>query len=241
MQSSIFSFFTPVRNTNDVGVHVNRPADLHVERSKTIVGGKTVVGRAKPVGRNPLAGLPNLPYRPKTARATNMDSFVCSGTSSSTDAGTGSGPGPGRTDADAGGAIKRSHHDEYVLFFDGCSKNNPGPAGAGAVLYHNGVEIWSSAVFVGHKETNNVAEYTGMIVGIKRAVEMGIRRLVVKGDSNLVIQQMNGKFRVNAEHIKPLHATAKNIIRNFDTIQFVHVYRHLNQRADELSNMGLES
>jgi ribonuclease HI len=143
--------------------------------------------------------------------------------------------------AGASGAIKRTHHDEYVLFFDGCSKNNPGPSGAGAVLYHNGVEIWSTAVFVGHKETNNVAEYTGMIVGIKRAVEMGIRRLVVKGDSNLVVQQMNGKFRVNADHIKPLYATAKNIIRNFDSIQFVHVYRHLNQRADELSNMGLES
>jgi len=208
MQSSIFSFFTPVGKSNDVGVHVNRTADLHVERSKTVVGAKTVVGTKK------------------TARVTNMDSFVFASAS----AGAGS-----------GGAIKRTHHDEYVLFFDGCSKNNPGPSGAGAVLYHNGVEIWSTAVFVGHKETNNVAEYTGMIVGIKRAVEMGIRRLVVKGDSNLVVQQMNGKFRVNADHIKPLHATAKNIIRNFDSIQFVHVYRHLNQRADELSNMGLES
>ena len=218
MQSSIFSFFTPVGKSNDVGVHVNRPADLHVERSKTTGVSKTVVG---------------VPNRPKIARMTNMDSFVC--TSANASHGTGTG-GSGTS-----GAIKRTHHDEYVLFFDGCSKNNPGPAGAGAVLYHNGVEIWSSAVFVGHKETNNVAEYTGMIVGIKRAVEMGIRRLVVKGDSNLVVQQMNGKFRVNADHIKPLHATAKNIIRNFDSIQFVHVYRHLNQRADELSNMGLES
>lgn len=218
MQSSIFSFFTPVGKSNDVGVHVNRTADLHVERSKTVVGAKTVVGRPKP------------------ARVTNMDSFVFAS------AGTSAGIG-GSTSAGTGsaGAIKRTHHDEYVLFFDGCSKNNPGPSGAGAVLYHNGVEIWSKAVFVGHKETNNVAEYTGMIVGIKRAVEMGIRRLVVKGDSNLVVQQMNGKFRVNADHIKPLHATAKNIIRNFDSIQFVHVYRHLNQRADELSNMGLES
>jgi len=208
MQSSIFSFFTPVSRSNDVGVHVNRPADLHVERSKTVVS------------------------RQKPARVTNMDSFVCAGAS------TGSVADPG---AGASGATKRTHHDEYVLFFDGCSKNNPGPSGAGAVLYHNGIEIWSTAVFVGHKETNNVAEYTGMIVGIKRAAEMGIRRLVVKGDSNLVVQQMNGKFRVNADHIKPLHATAKNIIRNFDSIQFVHVYRHLNQRADELSNMGLES
>lgn len=214
MQSSIFSFFTPVGKSNDVGVHVNRTADLHVERSKTVVGAKTVIGRPKPV------------------RVTNMDSFVFAGANASA----------GRGDFGAGtGPTKRTHHDEYVLFFDGCSKNNPGPSGAGAVLYHNGVEIWSTAVFVGHKETNNVAEYTGMIVGIKRAVEMGIRRLVVKGDSNLVVQQMNGKFRVNADHIKPLHATAKNIIRNFDSIQFVHVYRHLNQRADELSNMGLES
>ena len=223
MQSSIFSFFTSLRNTNDVGVHVNLPVDLHVERSKTIVGAKTVIG---------------LSNRPKTARATNMDSFVCIG------ANTSAGTGHASASTGSGGAsspIKRTHHDEYVLFFDGCSKNNPGPSGAGAVLYHNGVEIWSTAVFVGHKETNNVAEYTGMIVGIKRAVEMGIRRLVVKGDSNLVVQQMNGKFRVNADHIKPLHVTAKNIIRNFDSIQFVHVYRHLNQRADELSNMGLES
>jgi len=219
MQSSIFSFFTPVGKSNDVGVHVNRTADLHVERSKTVVGAKTVVNRPKPL------------------RVTNMDSFVGSTANGGTNAVTGTGSGSSGTS----GAIKRTHHDEYVLFFDGCSKNNPGPSGAGAVLYHNGVEIWSTAVFVGHKETNNVAEYTGMIVGIKRAAEMGIRRLVVKGDSNLVVQQMNGKFRVNADHIKPLHATAKNIIRNFDSIQFVHVYRHLNKRADELSNMGLES
>ena len=222
MQSSIFSFFTPVGKSNDVGVHVNRTADLHVERSKTVVGAKTVVGRPKP------------------ARVTNMDSFVFANASASASAGTGTGHASSGNGG-ASSAIKRTHHDEYVLFFDGCSKNNPGPSGAGAVLYHNGVEIWSKAVFVGHKETNNVAEYTGMIVGIKRAAEMGIRRLVVKGDSNLVVQQMNGKFRVNADHIKPLHATAKNIIRNFDSIQFVHVYRHLNQRADELSNMGLQS
>lgn len=227
MQSSIFSFFTPVSKSNDVGLHVNRPADLHVERSKTVVGAKTT-------GVSTTVGLPN---RPKPLRVTNMDSFIGAGANGGSSAGIDT----GGASTSAGAAIKRTHHDEYVLFFDGCSKNNPGPSGAGAVLYHNGVEIWSTAVFVGHKETNNVAEYTGMIVGIKRAVEMGIRRLVVKGDSNLVVQQMNGKFRVNADHIKPLHASAKNIIRNFDSIQFVHVYRHLNQRADELSNMGLES
>ena len=135
---------------------------------------------------------------------------------------------------------KRTRHEEYVLFFDGCSKHNPGPSGAGAVLYHNDVEIWSKSVFVGNQETNNVAEYTGMIVGISHALDMGIRRLVVKGDSNLIVQQMNGKFRVNAPNMKPLYAKARNICQCFESIQFIHVYRHLNARADELANLALE-
>ena len=135
---------------------------------------------------------------------------------------------------------KKYHNDEYVLFFDGCSKRNPGPSGAGAVLYHNGVEIWSKSVFVGHKETNNVAEYTGMIVGITHAVELGIRRLVVKGDSNLVVQQMNGKFMVKSPNIRTHYVTARNLSRNFDSILFLHVYRNNNTRADELANLGLE-
>ena len=135
---------------------------------------------------------------------------------------------------------KWSHNDEYVLFFDGCSKRNPGPSGAGAVLYHNGVEIWSKSMFVGHHETNNVAEYTGMLIGITHAVEMGIRRLVVKGDSNLVVQQMNGKFLVKSPNIRPLYVSAQNMSRNFDSINFIHVYRNMNARADELANLALE-
>jgi ribonuclease HI len=128
---------------------------------------------------------------------------------------------------------------EYVLFFDGCSKHNPGPSGAGAVLYQNGEEIWSRSLFVGRKETNNVAEYMGMIIGVEEANARGIRRLLVKGDSNLVVQQMNGKFQVKAPGLRKLYARARNCILSFESIAFEHVYRNHNQRADELANLGL--
>ena len=79
-----------------------------------------------------------------------------------------------------------------------------------------------------------------MIVGITHAVELGIRRLVVKGDSNLVVQQMNGKFMVKSPNIRTHYVTARNLSRNFDSILFLHVYRNNNTRADELANLGLE-
>jgi len=128
---------------------------------------------------------------------------------------------------------------EHVLFFDGCSKQNPGPSAAGAVLYQNGEEIWSRSLFVGRKETNNVAEYMGMIIGVEEANARGIRRLLVKGDSNLVVQQMNGKFKVKAPGLRKLYTRAQKCTISFESIAFEHVYRNHNQRADELANLGL--
>ena len=75
----------------------------------------------------------------------------------------------------------------YTLFFDGCSKGNPGIAGAGAVLYKNQIEINAQSSFVGEKETNNVAEYHGLIMGMEIATSQGIKNLHVKGDSLLII------------------------------------------------------
>ncbi len=128
---------------------------------------------------------------------------------------------------------------QYTLYFDGCSKGNPGEAGAGAVIYKDGEEIWSCAVFVGEKETNNVAEYSGLVIGLNKAVELGIKNLFVKGDSQLVIKQMNKEYRVSSDSIKELNKLAKNLVKRFDNISFAHVYREFNKRADELSNLGL--
>lgn len=128
---------------------------------------------------------------------------------------------------------------EYTLYFDGCSKGNPGEAGAGAVLYQNETEIWSSSVYVGAKETNNVAEYTGMILGLTEAAARNIKNISVKGDSMLVIKQMRGEYKVNSSNLKDLFARSKRLVIQFETITFDHVYRDMNKRADSLSNDGI--
>ena len=128
----------------------------------------------------------------------------------------------------------------YTLYFDGCSKGNPGRSGAGAVIYDsNMTEMWSSAEFVGENNTNNEAEYTGLLIGLKKAVEMGIAHLLVRGDSQLIVRQMNKEYKVKSASLKPMHLKAVELAKSIGQIKYEHVYREFNKRADELSNLGL--
>ena len=135
--------------------------------------------------------------------------------------------------------IMTSIFQEYVLNFDGCCKGNPGPGGAGAVIYHNGHEIWSGCSFLGKNVTNNMSEYSGLIIGMREASRLDIQNLVVKGDSQLVIRQMMGQYNVNSDNLINLHNEAKALEKYFDAIIYKHVYRKDNARADKLSNDGL--
>jgi len=132
--------------------------------------------------------------------------------------------------------LNKSNTMGYLLQFDGASKSNPGFAGAGAVIYDNGNEIWSQSLFVGLKETNNYAEYKGLILGLTKACEMGIKDLHVQGDSQLIIKQMKGEYKVNSENLLPLFNQAKDLEKNFVSIKYEHIYREKNKRADRLSN-----
>ena len=125
---------------------------------------------------------------------------------------------------------------EYKMQFDGCSKKNPGLAGAGAVIYKYDKEIWSNHLFVGTNATNNYAEYSGLILGLEKAVELNIKVLHVEGDSLLVINQMIGKYKCNSHNLIEPHNNAKELAKQFDNINFVHIFRNKNVRADELSN-----
>ena len=132
-----------------------------------------------------------------------------------------------------------THNNMHTLFFDGCSKGNPGRAGAGAVLYDaSGTEVFAESVFAGYSATNNEAEYTGLILGLNTALKQGITELQVRGDSQLVIRQMQGKYTVNSPKLAPLHQCATTLVSKFAKIEFEHVYRDKNQRADALSNRG---
>lgn len=129
--------------------------------------------------------------------------------------------------------------NEYIMNFDGASRGNPGLSGAGAVIYKNGEEIWSSCKFVGTK-TNNQSEYSALILGLKGALTLGITNLSVLGDSLLVINQVNGIYKVKSSSIFDLYEEVLGLKSQFNFVEFNHVYRNYNKRADELSNLALD-
>lgn len=128
---------------------------------------------------------------------------------------------------------------EYVLNFDGASRGNPGPAGIGAVIFHEGKEIWATCQYIG-KKTNNQSEYSALILGLKDAISKDIKQLQVYGDSQLVINQINGQYKVRNPLLQELYQEVQGLKTQFEYIEFTHIYREFNKRADQLSNMALD-
>lgn len=138
-------------------------------------------------------------------------------------------------------ATAASKSNSVVLMADGGSRGNPGPAGAGAVILDDhGNELLTRREFLG-KTTNNIAEYHGLVMGLEAALELGARRITVKLDSELLVKQINGQYKVKAEHLKPLYAKAKALLQRFDDAHIIHIRRELNKRADELANLAMDS
>jgi ribonuclease HI len=133
-------------------------------------------------------------------------------------------------------AARARQKQDYTLYFDGCSKGYFEEAGAGAVIYENGVEIWTSSTYVGEKVSLNIAEYQGLIHGLSELITRKIHNVCVKSDSLLVIDQMRGEHRVRTSRLQEVYRTAKQLESQFDTISYEHVHRSNNQRANELSN-----
>ena len=129
----------------------------------------------------------------------------------------------------------------YTIYCDGGSRGNPGPAGYGAVIYNDsGEEVIRISQSIG-KATNNVAEYHGLIAALSKARDMGIRRVVVKLDSELIVRQITGVYRVKQEHLKPLHAKCLTILRTLDRWRIQHVPRAENAVADRLANEAIDT
>ena len=133
--------------------------------------------------------------------------------------------------------INMFHH----MNFDGCSKGNPGLAGAGAVIYNeNFQEIWGGSVFVGKNINSNHSEYAALIFGLENALQMNIKELIIRGDSQLIINQMKGKYKCKNVDLLEHYTRAKNLESKFHSIQYIHVSREYNKRADELSNIPVK-
>ena len=126
------------------------------------------------------------------------------------------------------------------LFADGAARGNPGPAGAGAVIISpDGHVVAKVGKYLG-ETTSNVAEYTGLILGLKRAKAMGLRELEVLADSELIVKQLSGEYQVKADHLRPLHDEAKALLAGFDKIDLRHIPREENEAADEMSNRAID-
>lgn len=126
------------------------------------------------------------------------------------------------------------------LFTDGAARGNPGPAGAGAVIVSpDGHIVAKVGKFLGD-ETNNVAEYMGLIIGLKRAKAMGIKELDVLSDSELLVKQLKGEYAVKAEHLRPLHDEARVLLKGFSEVELRHIPREENAQADAMSNRAID-
>jgi ribonuclease HI len=129
----------------------------------------------------------------------------------------------------------------HVLYFDGASRGNPGLAGAGAVLYNpQGAQLWTGNKFVGTSHTNNEAEYAALIFGLTQACDMGIKDLDVRGDSRLIINQVQGQWCVRQPRLVALNQTARTIVSRFDNISFLAIRRRHNTLADQQSNIAID-
>jgi len=124
------------------------------------------------------------------------------------------------------------------IYSDGASKGNPGRASIGAVLILDGKEVAQVSKSIGIA-TNNIAEYTALLEALKLAGQMGFTRIHVKADSELMIRQLNGIYKVKNPDIKVLFDQIVLLKMNFSTISFTHVPREQNKRADFLANLAL--
>jgi ribonuclease HI len=128
-----------------------------------------------------------------------------------------------------------------TLYADGGSRGNPGPAAAGAVLYdEHGDVLREVGTFLG-TTTNNVAEWTALLQGLEAALELGVDDLAVRMDSELVVKQLAGTYRVKHAGLIPLHARAKGLLRRFASVDVQHVRRKQNAAADALVNAVLDA
>ena len=129
---------------------------------------------------------------------------------------------------------------EWRLMVDGASRGNPGQAGCGAVIYdENGSVIEELFRYLG-STTNNVAEYQGLLMGLKAALERGARSLQIQSDSELLVRQLNGVYRVKNAALQSLYKEAVELLGRFEAFGVTHVRREFNKVADRLANRAID-
>jgi ribonuclease HI len=127
-----------------------------------------------------------------------------------------------------------------TLYADGAARGNPGPAGAGAALLdEEGHVIGEVTRYLG-TATNNVAEYTALIIGLEEARRRDVTELEIRMDSKLVVEQMNGRWKIKHPNLRPLAVIAGELLRSFPERRIRHIPRAENAIADALANRAID-
>jgi ribonuclease H / adenosylcobalamin/alpha-ribazole phosphatase len=131
--------------------------------------------------------------------------------------------------------------DEMVVWTDGGARGNPGPAGFGVVVTTPGGKLLAQLAEGIGWATNNVAEYRGVIAGLEQALALGARRVRVRADSLLVVNQQNGLWKVRNPALRELWAETRQLADQFERVLWEHVPRERNRRADALANRAMDA
>jgi ribonuclease HI len=126
-------------------------------------------------------------------------------------------------------------HDSLVAYVDGGSRGNPGPAGAGIYLERGG-QAWRGLYRYLGRQTNNYAEYSALLEGLQYGLQQGFRRITLYADSELLVRQMLGVYRVKNPVLQQLHGLAKTLAGQLQQFTIRHIPREKNSRADSLAN-----
>jgi probable phosphoglycerate mutase len=127
-----------------------------------------------------------------------------------------------------------------TAYIDGGARGNPGPAGYGVYIQDPGGAVLDELHGGLGIATNNVAEYNGLLAALRWAAERGHRKVHVRADSELLVRQMRGEYKVKNEGLKPLFLQACALVRRIGDVSFEHVRREFNAEADRLSNLGMD-
>jgi ribonuclease HI len=128
---------------------------------------------------------------------------------------------------------------DATIHIDGAARGNPGPAAYAVVLARPGQPVVEEAGTLG-TATNNVAEYTALVNALHLAQELGLKKLDVYSDSELMVKQMAGEYRVKHPDLQPLYQEASQLRKGFEAVRITHVRREQNKRADALCNEALD-
>jgi len=127
---------------------------------------------------------------------------------------------------------------KLLIYADGGSRGNPGPAGIGVILIDGTKKIRELYRYIG-ETTNNMAEYNALLAALEEASGLGASEIIIHLDSELVTRQLNGEYKVKSEEIRPLFEKAVTMLKGFESFEIRHIAREKNKDADKLVNKAI--